>query len=550
MPKKLAITVSGAVSLGSYEAGVMYEVTRAIGQHNHASENKDNQIIIDVLTGASAGGMTATIVAQKLMFEAGALDGAYTNSLYGPWVTDVDIQGLLEEFQGDSDTKSILSSKFVEQISRRYITARYLSHADPPRHKHPAAADKIWLGLALANLNGVNYGLNIQSGGKFIYSRFEDELTVLIENQAGDDSLDFWEALRNAAVSCGAFPFAFRPVEVIRHRFEYDLPNLVSTILPTQNFCYTDGGTFHNEPLGMAKNLVDKLDPTHVETADRCYLFVSPGGKKSVASSQLNADNADFIPFTKQIVAAIFNQARFQDWVMAEKVNNQVELFNKRASGLVELLKGDSTDIMNRARALQSTSDSILPELFKEISSQAGKPPADLVNEARARLKKQFKVEYDSLPSATRNTSIDSILLLETAANLGERDEMNILDITADDSELAGADLFAFCGFFDFKYRKHDYDVGRKKAQEFLTETKCPLGIDKNIYKPELIDPIDNRLDNLKLENMEEGVREKVYDRFKCRILDTLQKTGLNWAERTAVFDFVIGPKLKKILKL
>lgn len=30
MPKKLAVVISGAVSLGSYEAGVMYEVLEAI----------------------------------------------------------------------------------------------------------------------------------------------------------------------------------------------------------------------------------------------------------------------------------------------------------------------------------------------------------------------------------------------------------------------------------------------------------------------------------------------------------------------------------------
>lgn len=179
-----------------------------------------------------------------------------------------------------------------------------------------------------------------------------------------------------------------------------------------------------------------------------------------------------------------------------------------------------------------------------------GKSTDELIKNARGRLKKQFAAEYASLPASTRDIWIDSILLLETAADLGERDEMNILDITADDSELAGTDLFAFCGFFDFKYRKHDYDVGRKKAQEFLTKFDCPLGIKKEIYKPEPIDPINQGLNNLKLKMMEKGVREEVYDRFKSRILDSLQKSGLNWAERTAVFDFVIGPKLKKILKL
>ena len=34
MAKRLAVTVAGAVSLGSYEAGVLYEVLDAIHQHN------------------------------------------------------------------------------------------------------------------------------------------------------------------------------------------------------------------------------------------------------------------------------------------------------------------------------------------------------------------------------------------------------------------------------------------------------------------------------------------------------------------------------------
>ncbi len=34
MPKRLAITIAGAVSLGSYEAGVLYEVLKALSDHN------------------------------------------------------------------------------------------------------------------------------------------------------------------------------------------------------------------------------------------------------------------------------------------------------------------------------------------------------------------------------------------------------------------------------------------------------------------------------------------------------------------------------------
>ena len=69
MSKKLAITISGAVSLGSYEAGVLYEVLDAVCQHNNDPATiADDRIVIDVLTGASAGGMTAIVLAQKLLY--------------------------------------------------------------------------------------------------------------------------------------------------------------------------------------------------------------------------------------------------------------------------------------------------------------------------------------------------------------------------------------------------------------------------------------------------------------------------------------------------
>jgi len=62
MPKNLAITIAGAVSLGCYESGVAFEILDAIAQHNQwadANNQTDERIEIDVLTGASAGGMTS-----------------------------------------------------------------------------------------------------------------------------------------------------------------------------------------------------------------------------------------------------------------------------------------------------------------------------------------------------------------------------------------------------------------------------------------------------------------------------------------------------------
>lgn len=148
MAYRLAIAISGAVSLGSYEAGVMFEIIRAIGIHNE-SVTESNKIEIDVLTGASAGGMTAVILAQKLMFEGDALKDPDTNHLYMPWVQAADVHGMLQIQEGDDPNKSILSSGFIGGVAERFLLDRYKKSTPPVCIPHPAAAKSIRLGMPL-----------------------------------------------------------------------------------------------------------------------------------------------------------------------------------------------------------------------------------------------------------------------------------------------------------------------------------------------------------------------------------------------------------------
>ncbi len=131
MPKRLAITIAGAVSLGSYEAGVLYEVLDAIHQHNCVPGTPDEERIeIDVLTGASAGAMTAAIVAQKMLYAADEFRDPYDNPLYNVWVKQINLVGLLNTTNGgspesESPLRSIFSSNMVERIAAGSLTARY-----------------------------------------------------------------------------------------------------------------------------------------------------------------------------------------------------------------------------------------------------------------------------------------------------------------------------------------------------------------------------------------------------------------------------------------
>src|SRR5271165_518838 len=112
MSYRLAITIAGAVSLGSFEAGVLFEILDALAQHNQAAR-PEARIYVDVLTGASAGGMTAAIAAQTMLYCWPAVTDAYDNPFYNAWVAGVDIDGLLPLGPKESAGMSVFSSDFV-----------------------------------------------------------------------------------------------------------------------------------------------------------------------------------------------------------------------------------------------------------------------------------------------------------------------------------------------------------------------------------------------------------------------------------------------------
>src|ERR1700756_1831987 len=175
MSKRLAITVSGAISLGSYEAGVLYEVLYALGQHNLDPQTPEaEKVYVDVLTGASAGGMSVAVAAQKLLYEADSLNDPYNNSLYRAWVVDIDMDRLLAFEEGEPNDCSIFSSNLIGKLANDYMCSRYGNGSAPVVQTHGAISlDKsLRLGLALSNLNGIDYGRKTLSNGTFTYSRF------------------------------------------------------------------------------------------------------------------------------------------------------------------------------------------------------------------------------------------------------------------------------------------------------------------------------------------------------------------------------------------
>lgn len=541
MPYRLAITIAGAVSLGSFEAGVLFEILDALGQHNQASP-PDARIYIDVLTGASAGGMTAAITAQNLLYSSGAVAAPYNNVFYNTWVAGVDIDGLLPLGANESADKSVLSSNFVKSLAQKFLLGRYAQLPPPSPVPHPALNPEgtIRLGLALSNLDGVDYQRLLLSGGTFNYTQFEDQIAFLLSG--GTDTDVAWTPVANAAVACGAFPFAFRPCDLSRDVKDYDSPFLAPWANSPRTFTYTDGGVFQNQPLGLAKNLVDFID-RHQDSDTRSYLFVSPLPVDPTVGS-ITEDAATFKLITGALINAVYSQAGFQDWIEAESVNDAVNLLNLRASQLLALFK---SGVLQAA-----TIQSIIFLLLSQFKLSAAS-----LQSAQTQLRTQFGKEYGELASSmgtsVADAWIDTVLLLELAAELHEKDEMYIYSITAAKKDLAGAGFFSFLGFLYRNFRDHDYDLGRQKAQAFLAKlTQVSTGkLPQLIYTPKPINPIQLTPPNGFTPAMiPEQNRKELYDAVSKAADNMLTQEGVSWIIRKGIEAFYVNGKIKNILDL
>src|SRR6266566_1522726 len=138
MPKKkVALVLSGGVSLGSYIAGALDELMKAF------AASKDYEI--DIITGASAGATTGAIIAHGLLYRGGE------TALHDVWVDKIDITDLLEPQVPAGEPASALSARHLEQVASETL------QWDRPVQRAAFCASKLTLSMTIANTTGLRY---------------------------------------------------------------------------------------------------------------------------------------------------------------------------------------------------------------------------------------------------------------------------------------------------------------------------------------------------------------------------------------------------------
>jgi hypothetical protein len=345
---ELGLVMAGAISAGAYTAGVIDFLLEALDQWEDArrfdpANTPQHKVSIKVITGASAGGMTAALIGSVIQRQVSPIKQSHAepgaaNPFYDAWVSQIDITKLLSTNDlKDSarPVRSALNADVLEQLADRVFTGGTLLPA--PR---PYFADTVELFLTVTNVAGVPY--KIPMVGKSVSHAMrlhKDHVHFRLNgNAAGsiptsDLAHAKWKDVTTAALASGAFPIGLSAKSLSRLGIDYgqrlnslpDAAGVTTPILPywdlidsdPYHIACIDGGMIDNEPLELARQALagqhghNPRDPIH---AHRAVLMIDPFPDSFHLTKAKAADVVD-ISLTNifaGLVPALKNQARFK----------------------------------------------------------------------------------------------------------------------------------------------------------------------------------------------------------------------------------------------
>ncbi|GFK94005.1 hypothetical protein NNJEOMEG_01843 [Fundidesulfovibrio magnetotacticus] len=463
---ELGLCMAGAISAGAYTAGVVDFLLEALNEWHEVKAayvtNPDepdpekwnwrpdapeqvlmHSVRLKALTGASAGGLTAAVVAASLMDQfapvrrASPGDTAPTgNMLYDCWVLGPDILYFL-------DTKDLSGGLVRSALDCTWLTGFIRDNLTPRKgaRRRPYLADPLHLFLAVSNMRGVPYTVKFAGGrveGHEMMLHADYLQFVLGESRPDPDSalgenwlrLDpkeprdwTWDAFRTAAQATSAIPLVLRYQTYAREYADYTVRKW--DMVSSQRY----------DPVGKVKYFEKKEDQL-IPHWDRLGWNTAPGYKYKTLLVDGGLMNNEPFELARRCVAG------------PDKFNPRDPREVRRAVLMVDpfpVVGGDANDDID---AYEN----------KEIHWLAGKVITAVKMQAR------FKPEELQL---AMDCDVYSRFLV-APSRVGPH---------ADEAPIACGSLGGFGGFLSLKFRQHDFMLGRRNCQRFLEQHFCiPLG--------------------------------------------------------------------------
>jgi hypothetical protein len=348
---ELGLVMAGAISGGAYAAGVLDFLIQALDAWEDAKAQGGDvprhQLVIPVMSGASAGAMVAAIAAVSFgsetrpVVDVAAPPVAELNRLYDAWVRQIDIHELLGEHDLDGADKvsSLLDSTSLMAIAKNALGMR--ARARPRAY----VKDPLALFFTISNLRGIPYGFHLfgtQPGTLYGMSCHADylafalsadghELTDAIALTPADAPAGNWPQLAMAALASGAFPVGLQPRILARPHADYlqrfDRRPEFGEDPDPYRLLAVDGGLMDNEPLELARRHLSGgppgTNPRAGDKAIRAVLMVDPFPNRVEFDPAWKADDR-LLQVVASMFTALMDQARFKPEELALAENDRV----------------------------------------------------------------------------------------------------------------------------------------------------------------------------------------------------------------------------------
>jgi len=445
---EIGLVLAGAVSAGAYTAGVIDFLFEALDRWTEAKARGENvpqhDVKIRVISGASAGGMTAAIAAasiySKLWQQPSPPPGR--SIAYRSWVEKIDITGLLgsTDMSGKNGSfYSLLDSTVIDQIAD---TALNVNFEKKEWRQLPYICDSLKLYVTLSNLRGLPYAIKMggETGLPFgMYNHMDYHYMEISRKEEGrNQETGAWENLKAAAIATGAFPVGLSP-RIIKRKADYYDDRLnadgsdLSPFLQLNrqkdreyDFIAVDGGMLNNEPIELAEAALfgrDRDKRTKVRQLSDEILELSKN------KTQENQDN----------------------------IHTKKKELAREASSAVIVVDPFPTFIRESEdpKAGSQTLMRILGPIVNALMAQSLFRPKEILRAANDDVINRFLI------APVRQFVTDEF-------NNPTPQEKSSGQAAADKYPIASGFLGGFGGFLSEAFRRHDYELGRRNCQRFL----------------------------------------------------------------------------------
>ena len=435
---RFGLVLYGGVSLATYINGVAHEFYRAVrglGPYSLLKEIIDADIVVDVISGTSAGGINGLMLAYVL---ANGKDFAPFASL---WRQHGDFERLMRDPDALPDeTESLLDGEgYYQEKLEQALQSIYEHEQREPEawENHPSETSEVDLFVTATDVEGntfttfddAGHAIDVKEHRTVFRLKYrKDRTNDFGPLDRGRQSQDNVRALATLARATSAFPGAFPPVHVKEVPGEDGASDgrLQRWGKLRKEAYFVDGGVLDNKPFTHTLNAIFRRLANR--SVDRRLFYVEPDPERF--APRLGAARPDFLEVIVKSVAGIPSyESIASDLELLREHNNKVERYLRLARA-AKLMRTRNAKIYDRARwvalcdrALEGVlrekgnhvpikGDALLAarELASSFDSLAENAPAYLDGlDVYRRLRRAFHLSYEAPNWQAAGQTLDGI---------------------------------------------------------------------------------------------------------------------------------------------